>query len=562
MKKGLILALVGGFLLATSSGVFAEEQLVPVLDGTDAVVAQDEMPVSDDEILNTESMVYPNNYPSTYHMFQTTASVNGAECYVMFEKLNALRVSRGLNPLILDSTLTFDAMYRASEICLVYQHSNPGGSYGEEYDDEMHGGSGENIVVGRDSGSGAYDAFAGSGAHWINMTKSYWNYVGIGNYGGAWVMVFDTQKGYQSHILSQSELVSTYTTSSRLARTVVDQDPDDIQHSDGLKYYFTPKLLTGGNTSTTKAITIDRGVSQQLQPIIYPWPYESYLKEYNGLGTKLVPSSLTWTSSSPSVASVDSNGIVTGKTSGTSTITGTLYDQSITYTITVTGNGTTPVDLGDYCVKYRTHVENIGWQSYVSDGAMAGTEGRSLRLEGINIALGSTINGQAISGGIEYRTHVQDIGWQNYVANGTMAGTEGRCLRLEGINIRLIGDIATKYDVYYRVHTQNIGWMGWAKNDEPAGSAGFSYRLEGIQIKLVPKGGAAPGSTENAFVEADMLPPLSTVEQFIKEQRVTERVAVPDTAIAPPFCPATVVFEVKKSKSNEMVPVEYCCLDV
>ena len=41
--------------------------------------------------------------------------------------------------------------------------------------------------------------------------------------------------------------------------------------------------------------------------------------------------------------------------------------------------------------------------------------------------------------------------------------------------------------------------MGWAKNGDPAGTEGFSRRLEAIKIVLVPKGGAAPGSTENAF---------------------------------------------------------------
>ena len=31
---------------------------------------------------------------------------------------------------------------------------------------------------------------------------------------------------------------------------------------------------------------------------------------------------------------------------------------------------------------YQTHVENIGWQDWKTDGTMSGTEGRSYRLEG------------------------------------------------------------------------------------------------------------------------------------------------------------------------------------
>lgn len=147
-------------------------------------------------------------------------------------------------------------------------------------------------------------------------------------------------------------------------------------------------------------------------------------------------------------------------------------------------------------IQYRTHVQNVGWQDYVADGAMSGTSGRSLRLEGINIRLGSQ---SGLSGGVQYRTHVQNIGWQGWKSNGAMSGTSGRALRLEAIQIQLTGDVATKYDVYYRVHCQNFGWMGWAKNGESAGSAGYAYRLEGIEIRLVPKGGSAPGSTSGAF---------------------------------------------------------------
>ncbi len=147
-------------------------------------------------------------------------------------------------------------------------------------------------------------------------------------------------------------------------------------------------------------------------------------------------------------------------------------------------------------VAYTTHVQNVGWQDMKHDGEIAGTTGRSLRLEGIKI-----VNNTGIPGSINYQVHVQNIGWQSTRYNGQMAGTTGRSLRLEAIRIALSGELAAKYDVYYRVHCQNIGWMGWAKNGDPAGSAGFSYRLEGIQIVYVPKGGAAPGSTARAFIQ-------------------------------------------------------------
>ena len=146
-------------------------------------------------------------------------------------------------------------------------------------------------------------------------------------------------------------------------------------------------------------------------------------------------------------------------------------------------------------IAYRTHVQSFGWQKYVKDGTMSGTEGQSKRLEGINIKLSNL----PYSGGVEYRTHVQKYGWQSWKANGQMAGTSGESKRLEAIQIRLTGEIAKHYDVYYQTHIQTFGWSGWASNGEMCGSAGYAKRLEGICIRLVEKGKTAPGSTANCF---------------------------------------------------------------
>ena len=149
-------------------------------------------------------------------------------------------------------------------------------------------------------------------------------------------------------------------------------------------------------------------------------------------------------------------------------------------------------------INYSTHVQNIGWQKYVSGGALAGTTGKGLRLEGIKIKVNNFALGN-LSGGISYSTHVQNIGWQNFVSNDSVAGTTGKGLNLEAIKIKLTGKLAENYDIYYRVHVQNLGWLGWAKNGAPAGTEGYCYRLEGIEIRIVNKGAAAPGSTANTF---------------------------------------------------------------
>ncbi|MBC3901116.1 hypothetical protein GH811_15980 [Acetobacterium malicum] len=144
---------------------------------------------------------------------------------------------------------------------------------------------------------------------------------------------------------------------------------------------------------------------------------------------------------------------------------------------------------------YQTHVQNIGWQGFKTNGDISGTMGQSLRLEGIEIRINGSENLK-----VEYKTHVQNIGWQDFKSNGEMSGTNGESLRLEAIQIKLTGSDADKYDIYYCVHAQNVGWMGWAKNGESAGTEGFGYRLEGIRILIVPRGTVVPGSTDLPFL--------------------------------------------------------------
>lgn len=165
-------------------------------------------------------------------------------------------------------------------------------------------------------------------------------------------------------------------------------------------------------------------------------------------------------------------------------------------------------------VSYQTHVQNIGWQEWRSDGAVAGTSGQSKRLEAICIKLNQ-------GSGIQYRTHIQNKGWENgWKRSGQMSGTSGKSLRLEAIQIELTGDMAEQYDVYYRVHAQNFGWMGWAKNGESAGTEGYAYRLEAIQIQLVPKYGNAPGSTDNAFRKTNFNAAKGAYRTIVNKARI------------------------------------------
>jgi uncharacterized protein YjdB len=150
-------------------------------------------------------------------------------------------------------------------------------------------------------------------------------------------------------------------------------------------------------------------------------------------------------------------------------------------------------------VIYSGHVQNIGWQSDVSNGAIAGTTGQSLRVEAMKIRIAGDNDL-----GIRYRAHVQNIGWQNWVSNGETAGTSGKSLRVEALRMELTGKDASKYDVYYSAHVENYGWLNWARNGQTAGSAGKSLRVEAVMVKLVQKGQAAPANPGSFQIAAVM----------------------------------------------------------
>ena len=155
-----------------------------------------------------------------------------------------------------------------------------------------------------------------------------------------------------------------------------------------------------------------------------------------------------------------------------------LYSEN---TLLETISKTVSID-GKMHVQYRTHVQYVGWQNYVQDGEMAGTQGQDLRLEALNLKI---VNRPEENMSIKYQVHAQNYGWMDWKQNGEMAGTQDEGLRLEAIKIDL--ENSENYSVMYRVHIQNIGWQDWKQNGEIAGTEGRALKLEAIEVKLVKK---------------------------------------------------------------------------
>ena len=94
-----------------------------------------------------------------------------------------------------------------------------------------------------------------------------------------------------------------------------------------------------------------------------------------------------------------------------------------------------------YDVYYRVHSANYGWLGWAKNGEEAGTKGLNLGAQAIEVKLyekGSTevpaqTEKSCVStenlGSVLYKTHVQNIGWQsNNFYDGQTAGTTGKNL--------------------------------------------------------------------------------------------------------------------------------------
>lgn len=185
------------------------------------------------------------------------------------------------------------------------------------------------------------------------------------------------------------------------------------------------------------------------------------------------------------------------------TILGTTGQNKRIESIKITGK--------DACYLYRVQQKNIGWSDWMSNGEWAGTQGKGLQIEAIEIkkamfavdphvqnrgwlgdraaetVIGITghnlrLEALKINPGdkrIGVKAHIEGIGWKDYgvVAKDTVIGTVGQNKRIECL--------CFNGDFQYRVHVQNSGWTDWTKADgvSTLGTVGQALRIEAIQFR-------------------------------------------------------------------------------
>lgn len=132
-------------------------------------------------------------------------------------------------------------------------------------------------------------------------------------------------------------------------------------------------------------------------------------------------------------------------------------------------------------LKYRAHVQNLGWCDEVHDGQTAGTTGFYLRLEALTVEPPEGVV-------LRISVHQQNRGWVTYqdAKHGAPVtiGTTGQSLRLEALCIEAI-EIPKGWRIDYRVHVQDYGWLAWTPAGYSTGSDGQYRRIEAVQIRMV-----------------------------------------------------------------------------
>ena len=160
---------------------------------------------------------------------------------------------------------------------------------------------------------------------------------------------------------------------------------------------------------------------------------------------------------------------------------------------------------------YRVHQKNIGWSEWANNGEFAGTKGKGLQIEAVEIKKAM----------FSVNAHVQNKGWIGERAAENVIGITGHALRLEALKINPYGkEIKVKAhlqsdgwvdygtitkdtiigttgegkrieclcftgDFDYRVHVQDSGWTAWTKADgvSTLGTVGQALRIEAIQFR-------------------------------------------------------------------------------
>lgn len=133
---------------------------------------------------------------------------------------------------------------------------------------------------------------------------------------------------------------------------------------------------------------------------------------------------------------------------------------------------------------YRGHVSNIGWQKFVGTESTAGTTGKALKLEAVEVLWDKK------SDSIRSSYKILNGKWVN-VPKG-ITGTTGKSQAIDQICFASNANLLkTGRRIQYRVHSADVGWGAWKEEGGVAGTEG--KQIEAIQIRMLKNGKVEKG---------------------------------------------------------------------
>ena len=298
--------------------------------------------------------------------------------------MNIERKKEGLSPLIMDAELLEGAMQRGAEISFYFSHTRPNETSCFTISDKAKG---ENIAAWQRSPADVMDSWMNSDGHRANILTPEYKIVGVGAYTDGntyyWVQLFGTDKATSSSKSGKErksiavDVMSTHVTpafnettskiyvnETKQLTTSVDTDMEYYMDVLAKTYKWSSSNTSiasvdqNGKVTGKKAGEVTITASNKQKPSIkittrvkvyqhvQSVAIQSGLPKEMNAGTTytlkatvspsgVMDSSVRWSTSNSSIATVSQSGVVTAKKPGTATITVTTNDGQKKASVTV-----------------------------------------------------------------------------------------------------------------------------------------------------------------------------------------------------------------------------------
>ena len=302
---------------------------------------------------NTKLSRYGQNGLREIESVRVTGTLNYQEAFDVLNLVNKERAKEGLNPLVMNASLLDTAMRRAVDNIVLFSHTRPDGSSCFTANNLM---AAENIAIGQHNAAEAMNSWMNSEGHRKNILTGNYTTIGIGCFESngvtTWVQCFGTG--------ADSKNCDKPANTKRSRRISMAVGTFEEETSGTGIIWGAPKSFSYDFDVYTNDRNINKNETTHAVMRVRNPEFPSCFAVLDNVG-------ITWSSSDSAVATVDSQGTVTGVGNGYVSINADLFFYSATsQRIQVKGAATVPTPV----IKSLNNVEDgikISWDKV--DGA-------------------------------------------------------------------------------------------------------------------------------------------------------------------------------------------------